>query len=645
MCGIAGCLGVRHGADLSHAVRMADSLTHRGPDEKGSWEDPARGVALAHRRLAVLDLTPAGHQPMASADGRLILVFNGEIYNHLTMRMALAEQGAAPDWKGHSDTETILAAISAWGLKKTLQTSRGMFAFGLWNRETKILTLARDRLGEKPIYYGKMGASFFFASELRAIRQIPDACLEIDPGSLSLMLRYGYVPSPRSIYRGINKLPPGTFLQVQANGTFEEPEAWWSLEKVIQKAKENPMKKGEDEAVQHLESLLVSAIREQMVADVPLGALLSGGIDSSTVVACMQAQGHRPVRTFTIGYEEKNYDEALHARKVARHLGTDHTEFRVTAEDALKVIRRLPEIYDEPFADASQIPTALVCSMARNQVTVALSGDGGDELFGGYNRHAWLPAVWDRLRWIPRGPRAGVAAGMRSIPVQWYDRVAGLVQGAMPRRWRVHQAGEKLHKLGEVLAVSNREEFYQAIVSQWRGPLPVRGGAEPSTLITKPTSWPRLRDFRETMMALDALTYLPDDILVKVDRAAMAASLEIRAPFLDERVVEFAWRLPVEMKIRHGVGKWILRRLLGRFVPPEMFERPKQGFAVPIDRWLRGPLRGWAEELFSVRNLASQPWLQGEEIRAIWQRHLAGQNLHYALWGVLMYLDWAGHRK
>jgi len=640
MCGLVGLLDRSAGIDPLQLKRAASVLRHRGPDQEGIWFDASAGIGLGHCRLSILELSSAGDQPMISQSGQYVLVYNGEVYNHLTLREKLKEEGAEPKWMGHSDTETLLAVISAWGLVKTLRLSRGMFALGLYNRETKTLSLARDRLGEKPLYYGKVGTSFVFASELRAIRRICGASLEVDGDSLSLMLRYGYVPSPRSIYRGIYKLPPGTILQVKADGSFGEPEEWWSFRRVVQNAQNNKFDFSEQEAVDQLEEVLGLAVREQMVADVPLGALLSGGIDSSLIVALMQAQSRQPIRTFTIGFQEKEYDESSHAQRVSRHLGTHHTELQVTPGQALEVIPRLPEIYDEPFADASQIPTALVCELTRKHVTVALSGDAGDELFGGYNRHFWVPSFWEKIKYIPPFARAGIASAITAFPATGYNRIERTARSLLSSSLRVSHPGDKLHKLAAVLSASSRENLYQNLVNQWRGPLPLLSETEPPSLLSDPSRWPATTNFSEQMMAVDTLTYLPDDILVKVDRAAMAVGLEIRVPFLDQRVIDFAWRLPVGLKIRGKTGKWILRQLLHRYIPRALFERPKQGFSAPIGEWLRGPLRDWAEELLAPSNLATEGWLNPRPVRALWEKHLSGADAQHALWGILMYQAW-----
>ncbi|MGA1677457.1 MAG: asparagine synthase (glutamine-hydrolyzing) [Pseudomonadales bacterium] len=643
MCGIAGLIASAPLADAAlrgRARAMADAISHRGPDDGDAWIDAGPGVALAHRRLSILDLSPAGQQPMQSACARYVVVYNGEIYNWADLRRELDSAGQAPAWRGHSDTEVLLAGIATWGLAATLRRARGMFALALWDRAENTLTLARDRIGEKPLYYGRVGDCFVFASELKALRALPDARFDTDPGALALMLRYGYVPSPHSIYRGIFKLPPGTLLRVGADGRFAKPDLWWCFAAVAQEGVASDHALSDDAALDQLEVVLGSAIGEQMVADVPLGALLSGGLDSSTVVALMQARSARPVRTFTIGFAEGDYDEAAHAKAVARHLGTEHTELHVDSAQARDIIPRLPDIYDEPFADSSQIPTALVCALTRQCVTVCLSGDAGDELFAGYNRYFWATSLWRRLGRVPSALRVAGASGLSAIPAEAWNELFGLLGPFLPSRLRLSNPGDKLHKLAEVIAAPSPEALYRELVSQWRGHLPLSGINEPSTMVDTPSHWPVLPSLTERMMAVDTLTYLPDDILVKVDRAAMAASLETRVPFLDPRVIEYAWQLPLRQKVRNGQGKWLLRQLLYRYVPRELVDRPKQGFGVPIDHWLRGPLRDWAEDLLSPASLSAEGLLDPAPIRAMWHRHLSGRNVQYALWNVLMYQAW-----
>lgn len=646
MCGLTGFWSGQPVGDRAAIVgRMAGMLHHRGPDDSGVWVDDAIGIALAHRRLSILDLSSAGHQPMLSACGRHVLAFNGEIYNHLELRIRLEQGGASPAWRGHSDTETLLACFAAWGIAETLQAAVGMFAIALWDRQQKVLTLARDRIGEKPLYYGWQGAALLFGSELKALRAHPAFLREVDRDALTLFLRHNYIPSPHSIYRGIAKLPPGHFLRVTAQdreaGSLR-PEPYWRYNDIVTAGLGDPFAGSETEAVDALEQQLMRSIGGQMLADVPLGAFLSGGIDSSTVVALMQAQSRQPVRTFTIGFDEADYNEATHAAAVARHLGTQHTELYVRPEDALAVIPELPSIYCEPFGDSSQIPTFLVSRLARQQVTVALSGDAGDELFGGYNRYLLACRLWRRLGLLPMPARRAAVAALHALPPVFWNGILGVARPVLPRRFRVGAAADKVRKLADILALPDGEAVYRRLVSHDLDPAHVViGGAEPPTLLTQRNAWPRTDAFEHWMMALDAQTYLPDDILVKVDRAAMANSLETRVPLLDHRIVEFAWRLPLSLKIRDGQGKWILRQVLYRHVPKELVDRPKMGFGVPIDAWLRGPLREWAEALLDESRLKREGYFQPAPIRQKWREHLSGShNWQYWLWNVLMFQAW-----
>lgn len=656
MCGITGFLGFPAEASAGDVLRsMAAAIAHRGPDDDGYWLDAENEVALGHRRLSIVDLSPNGHQPMVSADGRFVIAFNGEIYDFREVRSELEACGLAPPWRGHSDTEVVLAAISAWGVERALQRFTGMFALALWDRAARKLVLARDRIGEKPLYYGWAGRTFFFGSELKALRRWPRWQPEIDRGSIALLMRHDYVPAPYSIYRGVFKLVPGTYLEVSLDDARRGPgsdpreplpsRVYWSLRDTVRSAAGERFAGTDHEAADELERLLRLSIGRQMVADVPLGAFLSGGVDSSTVVALMQAQSNAPIRTFTIGFHEDSYDEAVHARAVARHLGTDHTELYVTPAEAMSVVPDLPALYDEPFADPSQIPTHLVSRMARSHVTVSLSGDAGDELFGGYNRYFIGRRLWDRIGRIPGGLRRAASRGLTALPPETWDGFFARIGPVLPRAARQRNPGDKLHKLAEILDAAGSEDFYRGLVSHWRKPASlVLGSREPRTILDLPGQWPPLDDFTERMMFLDSVSYLPDDILVKVDRAAMGVSLETRVPLLDQRIVEFAWRLPLAMKVRNGTGKWLLRQVLYRHVPRELIERPKMGFGVPIDRWLRGPMREWAESLLDERRLRSEGWFDPGQVRAAWADHLSGRrNWQYHLWDVLMFQAWLDH--
>lgn len=647
MCGIAGF--IQYGSkryDLSEVLRdMSLAIQHRGPDDHGVWFDADAGIGLAHQRLSVLDISPEGHQPMVSHTGRYVLVYNGEVYNYKEIRKELEKNDLAPSWRGHSDTEVLLAAFEAWGVEASLERIIAMFAFALWDVKTRRLTLARDRLGEKPLYYGWQGKAFLFGSELKALQAHPCFHNKIDRDVLALFMRHNYIPAPYSIFSGIKKLAPGSFIQFAPDiipGELSPVKKYWQLRTIVEDGVHDPFQGTDEEAVDALDHLLRETVQDKMIADVPLGAFLSGGIDSSTVVAIMQAVSNTPVRTFSIGFHEKTYNEAVHARAVADYLRTEHTELYVTPEQAMDVIPHLPALYDEPFSDSSQIPTYLVSKMTRQHVTVALSGDGGDELFGGYNRYFLGCSIWNKIGWMPavlRKLAVGFLTGL--TPLQW-DRLYGVLAPVIPQKMRLNMPGDRAHKLAEIVTASSPEEMYRFLVSHWRHPhLLVPGSHEPATVLTDKSYWPELTDFSERMMFLDAMTYLPDDILVKVDRAAMGVSLETRVPFLDHRLVEFAWCLPLDLKIRNGQEKWILSQVLYKYVPKKMIERPKMGFGVPIDQWLRGPLRDWAENLLDEKRLQEDSFFNAAMIRERWDEHLSGRrNWQYHLWDVLMFQAW-----
>lgn len=642
MCGFVAVFCFRPelaGAELERRARtMAARIAHRGPDGEGVWSDARCGVALAHRRLAIVDLSPAGAQPMASASRRWTIVFNGEIYNHRELRAALPDIS----WRGHSDTEVLLEAIDAWGLEAALERSVGMFGFALWDARSRELFIARDRLGEKPVYYGLADDAVIVASELKALENWPGFSPDVDRSALDDFMRRGCVHAPRTIYRQVRKLLPGSVLAIsssRARSLFDAaPRRWWTIRPAVDSEVSAIDPKDEEGAVERLEVLLKQSIAGQMVADVPVGAFLSGGIDSSTVVALMQAQASQPVHTFSIGFNEEGYDEAVHAKAVASHLGTRHTELYVSADEARAVVPRLPAMFDEPFADSSQIPTYLVAAMARREVTVSLSGDGGDELFGGYNRYLWAERIWQRIARMPLPARRTAAAVARSIaPAQW-DRAWRF----LPRRWQLAQPGDKLHKLAGLAATDNGRTAYEYLISQYRGRDSLVVGVKEATPCQDHGHWSVAgRALADNMMLADALGYLPDDILTKVDRATMAVSLESRAPFLDHRVVEFAFSLPLSLKIRRRSGKWLLRKVLARHVPAQLTDRPKMGFGVPIDAWLRGPLKPWAGALLDPERLASEGWLDPAPLVRAWQAHQSGrENLQHLLWNALMFQSW-----
>lgn len=651
MCGIVGFLALPSLSSTDGEtilINMAKAIEARGPDDHGAWCDAERGVGLGHRRLAIVDLSPAGHQPMTSVSGRYVLVYNGEIYNHAQLRKDLESQGHFVDWRGHSDTETMLAGFDFWGVTSTLEKCQGMFAFGLWDRDTATLTLARDRAGEKPLYYGFLGTgpsrTLVFASELKALRAHPHFEGNINRDAITLLLRHNYVPAPYSIYQNVYKLPPASQIILSlsdvASQQAPQPIEYWSITGVVENGRADPYKGTPEQAVDDLDALLRSVVDQQMMADVPLGAFLSGGVDSSTIVALMQSQSARPIKTFTIGFEESRFNEAVFAKTVAQHLNTDHTELYVSAAQAMAVIPKLPHIYDEPFSDSSQIPTYLVSALAREHVTVSLSGDAGDELFAGYTRYQATSNVWQKLSRLPQPVRALASGAMASISPGRWNAVTDFAP-PLKRRFGTN-LGDKIHKAASVLGSVGIDQLYRGFVSHWPDPKRVvLGSNEPHTKLTR--DWSSLGNLTdvEKMMLLDFMTYLPDDILTKVDRASMAVSLESRVPFLDHRVVEFAWTLPLNYKLREGEGKWVLKQVLDRYVPRQLIERPKMGFGVPIDEWLRGGLRDWAEALLTPDKLRSEGFFDVNQVRNKWQEHVAGErNWAYHLWDVIMFQAW-----
>ena len=640
MCGFSGFLGGNSLSTDPYSVlkMMGDTITHRGPDDNGEWYDSNHNIGMAHRRLSVVDLSSAGHQPLISPSGRYTIAFNGEIYNHLLLRSELEKNNDVKKWIGHSDTETFLACFDVWGVQKSLERAIGMFAFSVWDAQEKVIILGRDRIGEKPLYYGWQKNTFFFGSELKSFKPHSAFNAEISRDAIALFLRHNYIPSPYSIYKGISKLQPGNLLIVSI--AYPKPKiiSYWSASNAVISGVKNQFTGSPDEAVSYLENLTMDSVKQQMASDVPLGAFLSGGVDSSVIVAAMQSQSLRPIKTFTIGFNEEKYNEATYAKEVANHLGTEHTELYVTHDDALNIIPKLPTLYCEPFSDSSQIPTFLVSQLAKKHVTVSLSGDGGDELFCGYNRYQMTNNLWKKLSIFHPRLRTLLAKSIVLFSPKDWDYIAKYV----PKLKNFNNIGDKLHKGAGVLDSNSINELYLGLVSHNRNPSNlVINSIEPKTLLTDSSSYlDQLNDVQK-MMALDLVTYLPDDILVKVDRASMGVSLESRVPFLDHRIVEFSWKLPMSMKINNGSSKWVLRQMLYKYVPKELIERPKMGFGIPIDNWLRGPLRDWAENLLDENRLRKEGYFHPKPIREMWAAHLSGhRNMQYSLWNILMFQAW-----
>lgn len=647
MCGLSGIMSFKPAADRlalhHHAQTMIATLHRRGPDDHGVWIDPDAPLALAHRRLSIVDLSPEGHQPMRSPSGAHAIVFNGEIYNFLALRADLEEEGAT--FRGRTDTEVLLNAVERWGLDKTLERIEGMFALALWDRRARTLHLVRDRMGKKPLYVGWAGDDLMFGSELKALRAHPAFVRAVSPACLAAYLRTGWIAPPHSIYKSVWSVPPGMRLTVPHTVSLNAPSgesgapgsdlavrmrAYWSAREVAMRARTVPVRLSEAEALRSFDRVFETCVRERMVADVPLGAFLSGGVDSSAVVTMMQRLSPRPVKTYTIGFDDRTYDEARHAEAMARHLGTDHHTAHLDGAQALKIVPRLPEMYDEPFADASAIPMALLCAFARRDVTVALSGDGGDEMFGGYHRYVTGARLHARARWVPRAVRGALSRAILARTPEWWNA----------RLTRIPQAGQKLHKVAHAYLFDTPGDIHRALLSLWPDPAALVPGARVPDF--EPDLPPGLT-FSEEMMLRDALTYLPADVLVKVDRASMDVALEARAPFLDRRMFNFAWSLPQDFKIRRGRGKWIVRAWLDQSIPAACLDRPKQGFTPPVGAWIRGPLRGWAEELLTPAALQACG-LEPAPVRRTWAAHLAGQGDHAArLWAVLTLSAWQTH--
>lgn len=647
MCGITGFLGKPDSREIltAQVKRMSDTLFHRGPDDSGVWADSSDegSVALGFRRLSIIDLSEAGHQPMHSHSGRFEIVFNGEIYNFDDIRKDLTAARGHIQWRGHSDTEILLEAVEEWGFENALKKFNGMFAIAVWDRKERRLLLARDRIGEKPLYYGWCGDTFLFGSELKAITAHPEFNAPVDRGAVALLMRFACVPAPYSIYTGFRKLTPGHWLSVRpGERSLPEEKSYWKLRDAVESDRQD----GDDETfIEDIHSALLKSVSMRMVADVPVGAFLSGGIDSSTIVALMQACSARPVKTFTIGFKEAQYNEAPYAAAVARHLGTEHTEFYVTSAEAQQVIPSLPAIYDEPFGDSSQIPTFLVSQLARHSVTVALTGDGGDEVFAGYHRHLLMRKLRNLVE-VPMGLRRIVAAGIKKVPVSRWDDVFARLDPVLPRIARHRVAGDKLHKLAGIFEQTDERKMFAAIASHWnnRRELVIEGEDLP-TRLDRASEWPDV-SYLQQIVYLDTVTYLPDDILVKVDRATMATSLESRIPFLDHELIERVWRMPMRMRMRGNTGKWVLRKILSQYVPDRLVERPKAGFGIPLENWLRGGLRDWVEHLLDPQRLREEGFFDENLVRRVWATHLEGKvNLQHRLWNVLAFQAWLEHRK
>jgi len=646
MCGIVGYLSrddLSKDSCINSLHRMVSSINHRGPDDRGIWtnHDQHKLLGLGHCRLSILDTSAAGHQPMMSSSKRYVITFNGEIYNHLEIRSLINKiqniplSIASSSWKGYSDTETLLAAFETWGVVETFQKIVGMFALAVWDLEKQSLYLARDRMGEKPLYYGGDSKNFFFGSELKALKANPYFKKEIDRDKLALFLRYNYIPTPYSIYKGVFKLPPGSYVEVNYKSNFSDIKIkkFWSLQKIAEDGQSSLLAISDFEAANLLEEKLKTSVSEQMIADVPVGSFLSGGVDSSLIVSLMQSLRSAPIKTFTVGFDNDFYNEAKFAKKIASYLGTDHSEVYISSVDLLKIVPNLYKIYDEPFADSSQIPTFLISQIACQTVKVALAGDGGDEIFGGYNRYTIAMKLFNKYEWIPFEIKLNLIRLLNLIPNKLFNSFMNLI---------FHIDDDKVRKIFDIILAPNQQIMYTNLISQWKNPDEVvLNSSEPITLPFSEKSWPKFNSFENTMMTLDSLTYLMDDILVKTDRAAMAVSLETREPYLDYRVVEFAWKLPLDQKIRDGTSKWILRQILAKYLPLKLIDRQKKGFSVPIADWLRGPLKKWAEELLNESRLQREGYFNAKLIREVWSNHISGRrNEQHRLWNILMFQSW-----
>jgi len=650
MCGLAGFFGKnRSKVDIErNLLNMGNVIAHRGPDDSGLWHEKNKfSIGFVHRRLSILDLSKAGHQPMTSGSDRYVISYNGEIYNHIKLRQLIDKKTDFKQvWKGHSDTETLLACIEIFGVQGALNRIVGMFAFALWDCKHNSLVLARDRMGEKPMYYGLQNDTLLFGSDLKSLKQHPDFQGEINREAIALLMRYSYIPAPSSIYTGIYKLPPGSYVVFESPKSLAKPKYYWSIADVASGDSLNKDSCNYEQAVDKLDALLGDSIESQMMSDVPIGAFLSGGVDSTAITALAQSQSTVPIKTFTIGFDEELYNEAQYAKKISKYLGTDHTELYVSSKDALNVIKKLPDIYTEPFADPSQIPTFLVSEMTRSHVTVGLSGDAGDEIFAGYNRYILMDQYWNNLDKTPYLIRKFISKGIDKISPDRLNKLLLHAQKILPIKYQQTNIGEKLHKASIALKAKTPDELYRSMISRWQNPESLVIGVSHQQTVLSHTLSSNEDNIVHKMMEIDSMTYLPDDILCKVDRASMFSGLESRAPFLDHRVVEFAWSLPLNYKIKNGVGKSILRDVLYKYVPKELIDRPKAGFGVPISDWLRGPLKEWANDLLNEDRLRSEGFFHVEPIKKIWLEHQQGvRNCQYQLWPILMFQLWLENEK
>lgn len=647
MCGLVGFFSSINYSESSVLLqRMSDAISHRGPDSAGSWVDAATGLHLAHRRLSIQDLSMSASQPMCSACGRYVIAFNGEIYNHLKVRNLLFQAGCSVAWRSHSDTETLVECFAFWGIEKTLKIIGGMFSIAIFDTQNKSLYLARDRMGEKPLYWGWQGETLLFCSEVKALKPHPAFKGNVDRDSLALLMRHNCIPAPYSIYSGISKLPPGSYIEIPLSDICKAkssvPQCYWSIDSLGCGDNLESFPTSDESVIDKTEIILKSVIDDHMISDVPVGAFLSGGIDSSLVAALMQLSSVEKVKTFTIGFDDKGYNEAIHAKAVAAHLGTDHCELYVSPADARNIIPSLPDVYCEPFADSSQIPTYLVSKLASRSVKVCLSGDGADELFGGYNRYLMAKNVWSFLARFPSPIRRTLSSFFKGVPPTCWDQFFSLLSPVIPEKYQLRMIGEKFHKLASVMGEESEASFYRNLTSHWKNPGSlVLQSSEPKTLVSDSSSWSEEAGFLNNMMLLDAQTYLPDDIFVKVDRASMSNSLETRTPFVDHRLIKYALNLPMNYKIRGNEGKWILRQVLYRHVPSSLVDRPKMGFGIPLGDWLRGPLREWAESLINEPRIVSEGFFNPSLVSEVWKQHLSGkQNNQHLLWNILMFQSW-----